>query len=89
MVRTLDGRVRAFLSHCYRPLDHHDLAEAVLPSLVNSKAEVHSCEITPTRMYIKEVVPGIQQTAPPTPDREDYEPAILRTGVLSGLLLSD
>ncbi len=68
MVRTLDGKARAFLSDRYRPLDHHDLAEAVLPSLVNSRAEVHSCEITPTHLYIKGVVEGTRQTVPPPPN---------------------
>jgi len=30
MVRALDGRVRAFLSNSYRPLENADLAEAIL-----------------------------------------------------------
>ena len=65
MVRTLDGDTRAFLSERYRPLDNHDPAEAVLPALNNSGAEVHSCEITPSRMYVKGVVQALQVAVPP------------------------
>ena len=72
MVRTLDGDARAFLSEKYRPLDNFDLAEAVLPALSNSGAAVHSCEITPSRMYIKAVVDAIQQEVPPPENRRGY-----------------
>ena len=72
MVRTLDGDTRAFLSEKYRPLDNFDLAEAVLPALFNSGAAVHSCEITPSRMYIKAVVDAIQQEVPPPENRRGY-----------------
>jgi hypothetical protein len=55
LVRTLDGRVRAFLSDKYRALDHVDLAEAVLPVLQGLEVEIVSCAITDTRLYIKAV----------------------------------
>lgn len=55
MVRTLDGRVRAFLSDSYRPLDNADLAEAVLPAIQDRGLELVSCEITERRLYIKAV----------------------------------
>lgn len=67
MIRTLDGKARAFLSDRYRPLDNFDLAKAVLPKLIkDTGCSVESAEITETRMYIKaitsritaEVVPG-------------------------------
>jgi len=53
MVRTLDGRARAFLSDKYRPLDNAQLAEAVLPVLMQLEAEIISCEVTEKRLYIK------------------------------------
>lgn len=59
MIRTLDGNVRAFLSNSYRPLDNYDLAEAVLPRLIKLEAEVFSCSVTETRMYIKALIPGV------------------------------
>lgn len=54
MIRTLDGKVRAFLSDRYRRLDNLELADAVLPMIGEMKgAEITSCEVTETNMYIK------------------------------------
>lgn len=61
MIRTLDGQVRAFLSDKYRPLDNFDFANAVLPKLIEHGADVRSCDITDTRLYIKAIIPGIEQ----------------------------
>jgi hypothetical protein len=57
MVRTLDGRVRAFLSNRYQRIDNHEVAEVVLPILMDSKRqlEVVSCEVTERRLYIKAI----------------------------------
>jgi len=56
MVRTLDGRARAFLSDRYRRLDNGDMAEAVLPVLLKTSGlSVESSEITDRRLYIKAV----------------------------------
>jgi len=55
MVRTLDGRARAFLSKRYRPLDNHDLANAVLPAITRAGCEVRSAELTDLRMYIQAI----------------------------------
>lgn len=64
MVRTLDGNVRAFLSDKYRPLENSDLAEAVLPVLLEQRLEIMSCEITERRLYIKAVDPRINRDVP-------------------------
>lgn len=64
MVRTLDGKVRAFLSDAYRPLDNHDLAEAVLPVLLDQDLDIVSCEITERRLYIKAVDKRLQRDVP-------------------------
>lgn len=64
MVRTLDGRVRAIMSDRYRPLDNADLAEAVLPVIQQRGAEVQSCEITETRLYIKVTLPDLTAELP-------------------------
>jgi hypothetical protein len=55
MVRTLDGRMRAFLSERYRRLDNYDLAAAVLPVLkdMGEGLKIVSTELTASRMYIK------------------------------------
>jgi hypothetical protein len=61
MVRTLGPDARAFLSRRYRRLDNFDLAEAVLPTLLQLEgAKVLSCELTETRMYLKVVTTKLQ-----------------------------
>lgn len=61
LVRTLDGRIRAFLSDRYRRLDNFDLAEHVLPILQNlPDARFESIELTEARMYLKVVSPRVQ-----------------------------
>jgi len=60
MVRSLDGNVRAFLSDKYRRLDNFDLAQNVLPMLLEAQAEIDSCEITDNRLYIKAITHKVQ-----------------------------
>src|SRR5882672_4531798 len=55
MVRGLFGTARAFLSDAYRPLENEDLAEAVLPVLMDMDLALMSSEITERRLYIKAV----------------------------------
>lgn len=56
MIRILDGNVRAFLSDRYRRLDNLELCAAVLPVIQEMKgANVESCEVTPSRLYLKVV----------------------------------
>jgi hypothetical protein len=56
MVRTLDGNARAFLSDAYRPLENVDLAQAILPVILDTKLyDIMSCQVTDTRLYIKVV----------------------------------
>jgi hypothetical protein len=56
MVRTLDGKARAFLSDKFSPdMENEDLAEAVLPVLLDMNLDIASCEITDRRLYIKAV----------------------------------
>lgn len=62
LVRTMDGKVRAFLSGRYRPLDNHDLAEAILPTLMEMpELRIESTQITETRFYLKAVFPRIER----------------------------
>lgn len=64
LIRTLDNRVRAFLSDSYRPLENADLAEAVLPILLDMKLDIMSCEITERRLYIKAVDERLKRDVP-------------------------
>ena len=60
LVRTLDNRVRAFLSTSYRPLDNYKLVETVLPKLQKLNATIESSEITERHLYIKAVFGQIE-----------------------------
>lgn len=64
MVRTMDGTARAFLSDRYRPLENSDLAEAVLPVLLELGVEVMSAQITDTRLYIKAIDKSVVRDIP-------------------------
>jgi hypothetical protein len=55
LVRQLFGNARAFLSDKYRPLENEDLAQAVAGPLLDLDADVMSCQITESRLYIKAV----------------------------------
>lgn len=60
MIRTLDGKARAFLSDKYRRLDNEDVADAALKALLQRNlAQVESCEVTDTRLYIKALFPNV------------------------------
>jgi len=62
LVRTLDGRLRAFLSDRYRVLDNFDFMSAVLPVLHDApRLEIVSCEVTEKRLYIKAVFPHLER----------------------------
>jgi hypothetical protein len=63
MLRTLKNGssvARAFVSDIYRPLDNYDLAEVILPKLVDAGCEVISSQITETRLYIQAATPRME-----------------------------
>ena len=66
LVRTLDGRARAFLSNRYRMIDNITVAEAVLPVILERGSElglrVESADVSETRLYIKAVSERIAGT---------------------------
>ena len=66
MIRTIDGKARAFLSNRYRRIDNLDIAKVTLPIIAEMpEARYESCEITDNYMYIKVVNPRL--TAEVTP----------------------
>lgn len=68
MIRTMDGKARAFLSDRYRPRDNWDLLEgAILPTLdeYTGRLEFKQCSLTDTRMYVKVVLPDIEKPITP------------------------
>ncbi len=66
MIRTIDGRARAFLSNRYRRIDNLDIARITLPIIGEMPdARYESCELTEDFLYIKVVNPRL--TAEVTP----------------------
>lgn len=60
MIRTLDGRARAFLSDRYQRIDNTDVANATLTVFGDFPGlEVRSTEITENRLYIKATLPSL------------------------------
>jgi len=62
LVRTLDNNARAFLSDRYRPLDHDEILERVLPALGEFDLDwsQSSLEVTEQRLYMKLVNPQVE-----------------------------
>ena len=65
MVRTMDNRARAFLSDRYRTLDNYQLAEAALPAIADTNAQIISCEVTHNKLYLKAIVPDVKEEIGP------------------------
>lgn len=57
LVRTLDGQARAILSNGYRPIDNDEIAPMIFENLSATQADIVSCEITDTKLYIKALFP--------------------------------
>jgi hypothetical protein len=62
MVRSLDGRVRAFLSDRYRVLDNFDLAFSVLTEANKVGAEIQRWTLTEDRFEARLIVPDWRET---------------------------
>lgn len=61
MLRTLDGRARAFLSNRYRRIDNLEILQAVLPVLSEiPDVRFESCNVTDQHMFIKAINPRLQ-----------------------------
>jgi hypothetical protein len=62
LIRTLDGFVRAFLTNAYRPVQNHDLLNAILPALMEipggKDLRFESNALTERRMYLKAFIPS-------------------------------
>lgn len=79
MIRTMDGKARAFLSNKYRPRDNWDLLDkAILPALEAHPGlvEFKRCDLTDTKLYVKIVLPEFER--PITPNVGD----VIRGGLI-------
>lgn len=60
MVRILDGQVRAILSDRYRAMDNEDLLMLALEKFKDHNAQIHRCDLSTTKMYVKAVIPELE-----------------------------
>lgn len=68
LLRTMDGKVRAFLSNTYRPRDNWDLMNrSVLPVLKDfeGRVEFKQATLTEAAMYVKIVLPDLEKQVTP------------------------
>ena len=66
MIRTIDGRARAFLSNRYRRIDNIDIAQITLPIIeAMPDAIFESCNLSDDYMYIKVVNPRLTDEVVP------------------------
>lgn len=72
MVRTLDGKVRAFLSDRYRTLDNFDVLAHALPTIQKLRVQVLSSEVTERRMYLKCIFPDLRMLVPGSKRQDDW-----------------
>lgn len=64
MLRTMDGRVRAFLSDRYRRLDNLDLMEqSVIPTFERFAGELtfHAAALTAERLHVRALLPRLER----------------------------
>jgi hypothetical protein len=61
MIRTIEGRARAFLSNKYQRIDNWEIVEVAMPILMQlPQVQIVSCEATDRRLYIQAVTPAVQ-----------------------------
>lgn len=89
MIRALDGKVRAVLSPKFRPLDNFDLAQTVLPTLIEKRVQVVSCELTQTRMYIKGILPELSDELAPGQMWGQGHNAVDRGSLVAAIVISN
>lgn len=62
MLRTLDGRVRAFVSDRFRALDNWMIANAALPVILGTTdVEILTCNLTERKLYIEVRLPKVSE----------------------------
>lgn len=60
MLRTVSGKLRAFLSNKYARRDAYDLMNVLYPVLMENKMQVINAELTESRLYIKATHPNMR-----------------------------
>ena len=60
LIRTMNGKARAFLSNRYRVLDNYDLLQSIVPKLRDVGCKPESMDITERKLYLKCLFPKIE-----------------------------
>lgn len=60
MLRLMGGNLRGYLSNRYHRIENEEIAESVIPVLVDSKVAIRACDLTESKMYICAVLPTLQ-----------------------------
>jgi hypothetical protein len=90
LVRTLDGKARAFLSDSFSvDLDHYDVFKVAIKVIEEnglSADDVVSAEVTERRLYLKVVSPRMQTVVQPSNVQEGHgylkEPQVIQAGFI-------
>jgi hypothetical protein len=91
LVRTLDGKARAFLSQSYSvDLDNYDVLRVAVKAMEQSglcPEDVAACEVTERRLYLKVVSPRLEARIEPSNLHREHgghhflkEPAVVQAG---------
>ena len=87
LLRTMDGKARAFLSNRYRRIDNLDIARVVLPIIGEMEgARFESCEITDDRMYLKGIMISNSETGL---GAVNIQPLIYRLVCSNGMVVNE
>ena len=83
LLRTLDGKARAFLSDRYRTIDNDEVIEQVLPPIVKGDvpSQLLSSQVTENNMYIKVLFTG-DDLAQEIGTTRNGTPDVVRPGAL-------
>lgn len=86
-VRTLHGKVRAYLGSSYRTLDAHDMLAAALPVLAEYQPlglQLKSVKVTDDNLYIQAVFPKLEARINPSDHTflDSRDPDIIQAGVV-------
>lgn len=65
MVRTLEGKARAFLSDRYRPLDNFLIMQAFLPAIQGKEVKIRANALSESRLYMQVSFPQLRAEVKP------------------------
>lgn len=79
MLRTLNGKARAFLSNSYKRLDNDIVLQNTLPAMQKLDCKILSSQVTDTKLYLKVLFPNTEVEIGTAPDGS---PDIVHSGFI-------